>query len=230
MTMNWNTAPVAEAVAPAPNPNWKSDPATEKQIAFLTKLVSEKDPTNITTVLAAEMLAVGHLTKGQAHATIDAVKALPIFKKMTVAYTPNVEHVTFDPPAAVVAPAPVQITHPVTVGIYDFSPQMGEPESIPSHGRWFIVYKSKVGSFRVKRLYKSWDTKSGFSWKGTNSWQFLKGIETGKYPKVPLGDIKKLGKEIGFCMYCGLMLTDPESRHRGYGPICADHYGLPYGV
>jgi hypothetical protein len=37
------------------------------------------------------------------------------------------------------------------------------------------------------------------------------------------------GKDTGRCCFCGLMLENPESVGHGYGPICADKYGLPWG-
>lgn len=37
------------------------------------------------------------------------------------------------------------------------------------------------------------------------------------------------GHRTGNCCFCGLQLTDGRSIEVGYGPICADHYGLPWG-
>lgn len=37
------------------------------------------------------------------------------------------------------------------------------------------------------------------------------------------------GKHTGNCCFCGKELTDPKSVKVGYGPICADHWGLPWG-
>lgn len=37
------------------------------------------------------------------------------------------------------------------------------------------------------------------------------------------------GRETGVCCFCALLLTDPRSIFAGYGPICAAHYGLPWG-
>jgi len=36
------------------------------------------------------------------------------------------------------------------------------------------------------------------------------------------------GKEHRFCCFCSLELTNPESIARGYGPICATNWGLPW--
>lgn len=37
------------------------------------------------------------------------------------------------------------------------------------------------------------------------------------------------GLQTGHCCFCGLELTDGRSVSVGYGPICADKYGLPWG-
>lgn len=37
------------------------------------------------------------------------------------------------------------------------------------------------------------------------------------------------GKQTGHCCFCGLLLENKSSVHHGYGPICADNYGLPWG-
>ena len=198
----WTVTKVAD---PAPAGGWKNDPATENQIAFIKSLIGGKDPANIHVVLSSAALNKP-LTKGQASGIIETLKALPFYKA----------------PVAVVAAGPVEC------GIYDIRPNDPSPETVPGGGRWMIVYKTQTGSLRTKRLWKSWDTKSGFSWKSAGS-GLIKLIQAGKITKVDIELVKKLGKDVGFCMYCGLTLSDPESKHRGYGPICAKHYGLPYG-
>ena len=46
----------------------------------------------------------------------------------------------------------------------------------------------------------------------------------------PAGTALEFGKLTGFCMFCGLFLTDPRSVEKGYGPICAQNWGLPWGA
>jgi len=46
----------------------------------------------------------------------------------------------------------------------------------------------------------------------------------------PLGTAQAMAKRLSACMYCGQRLSDDESKARGYGPICAEHYGLPWGA
>lgn len=39
----------------------------------------------------------------------------------------------------------------------------------------------------------------------------------------------RYGKLVGRCCFCELLLTDERSTSVGYGPICAEHYGLAWG-
>ena len=45
----------------------------------------------------------------------------------------------------------------------------------------------------------------------------------------PAGVGAKLGLSIGSCVFCNRPLTTDESKGAGYGPVCADRYGLPWG-
>lgn len=45
----------------------------------------------------------------------------------------------------------------------------------------------------------------------------------------PQGVSKAMALKLGCCLYCGSRLSDDESKAKGYGPICAGHYGLPWG-
>lgn len=46
----------------------------------------------------------------------------------------------------------------------------------------------------------------------------------------PVNTAKDYAKLTNNCCFCGQLLTDPASVEVGYGPICADHWGLPWGV
>ena len=45
----------------------------------------------------------------------------------------------------------------------------------------------------------------------------------------PVGVATEYGKLTGNCCFCDKKLTDPQSTAVGYGPICADNWGLPWG-
>jgi hypothetical protein len=42
----------------------------------------------------------------------------------------------------------------------------------------------------------------------------------------PLVIVAEYGKLTGACSFCGRTLTDPDSKRNGYGPVCAEYYGL----
>lgn len=45
----------------------------------------------------------------------------------------------------------------------------------------------------------------------------------------PEGVAKAYAKRVGSCSFCTRELVDPRSLAVGYGPICAENYGLPWG-
>lgn len=47
--------------------------------------------------------------------------------------------------------------------------------------------------------------------------------------KDPAGTAKAYGIETGACCFCGLALVDKRSVEAGYGPVCAEKWGLPWG-
>lgn len=49
------------------------------------------------------------------------------------------------------------------------------------------------------------------------------------FSEAPASYAAAHGRATGNCCFCGRGLTDARSVAVGYGPICADHYGLPWG-
>lgn len=45
----------------------------------------------------------------------------------------------------------------------------------------------------------------------------------------PADTAGKYGRLTGACCFCSRQLDDERSTKVGYGPVCADHYGLPWG-
>lgn len=45
----------------------------------------------------------------------------------------------------------------------------------------------------------------------------------------PSRGLAVIGKEYSYCCFCGTMITSQASLDVGYGPICADNWGLPWG-
>jgi len=51
-----------------------------------------------------------------------------------------------------------------------------------------------------------------------------------RFSKDPAGVAAACGKLIGSCCFCGRPLEDQRSTEVGYGPVCAENYGLPWGA
>lgn len=70
-------------------------------------------------------------------------------------------------------------------------------------------------------------------------WQLPKQIDEGTYKRLcrllkafsddAAAAAAKYGKMTGNCCFCNSGLTDEKSTSVGYGPVCAKHYGLPWG-
>ena len=45
----------------------------------------------------------------------------------------------------------------------------------------------------------------------------------------PVNTLAITGKKMGACCFCSLPLTNASSVHHGYGPTCAENFGLPWG-
>jgi hypothetical protein len=45
----------------------------------------------------------------------------------------------------------------------------------------------------------------------------------------PAGFAGAWGRQSGFCCFCSRELTDERSTEKGYGPVCAERYLLPWG-
>ena len=51
-----------------------------------------------------------------------------------------------------------------------------------------------------------------------------------RFAADPAGEAAAHGRLHGKCCFCNLPLRDERSTAVGYGPICADHFGLPWGA
>lgn len=50
-----------------------------------------------------------------------------------------------------------------------------------------------------------------------------------RFATDPAGTGSVIGKAIGACCFCSRQLETKESLAVGYGPVCAENYGLPWG-
>lgn len=86
----------------------------------------------------------------------------------------------------------------------------GDPDSIyfgriMPDGRW------SPGTYAVKNVQASVE-------------RFLAALN-----QSPAEVAAEYGTRSGRCCFCNLQLTTDESLAAGYGPVCADHWGLPWG-
>lgn len=49
------------------------------------------------------------------------------------------------------------------------------------------------------------------------------------FAKEPQSFVASYGKLVGKCCFCQKPLNDPKSTSKGYGPVCAEKWGLPWG-
>jgi hypothetical protein len=104
-------------------------------------------------------------------------------------------------------------------------------------GRRFAVSPAQASSKNAGMLYvKNGDTYLG---KITQDGEFkgAYGLDNDavaqahaaliEFNRDPAGKAKAYGKLTSTCCFCGLGLEDPRSVMSGYGPICAENYGLP---
>lgn len=170
-------------------------PATEKQLAFIGRLIVER--------LEGAYLADAHaiLARGinsrLASAWIDTLLAMPKAAK------------TEAPAAKVAAPS-------VDVPAGRYAVENGEGilrfyrVDRPTEGRW-------AGRVFVN-VYASDET---YPVRGEAGREVLAAIAAAGTREASL----RYGVEIGACGICGRTLTDEESRARGIGPVCADKVG-----
>lgn len=122
-------------------------------------------------------------------------------------------------------------------------------ESAKKHIKWpMIRYFLSDGSDRELRFYLSGptskvpnvinvkDNRGGWygrllrngEWQGKAPYsEMQKPIE--ELAADPVKALAENGKMANRCCFCGLLLTDDRSVQVGYGPVCADHFNLPWG-
>lgn len=54
--------------------------------------------------------------------------------------------------------------------------------------------------------------------------------ELRKFAADPAGYAASYGKQSSNCCFCGTTITSNDSLAVGYGPICAERWGLPWGI
>jgi len=188
-----------------------ADPASEAQIRFINKLISEKDTSKIGTFPTRtmnEIQAGSEVSKSRASSLITALKnALP--KAQTSA--PEIQT-----PAT---PAQTSASQVRT---------QNKPAPVTEDGMYQTpageIYKVQVAKQGSGRLYAKKLTEFALEDGGTEwAFEFVKG---GIYRltadmKMSLEQAQEFGKLYGVCCRCAADLTDEKSINAGIGPICA---------
>lgn len=92
------------------------------------------------------------------------------------------------------------------------------------HGQ---VIVSDGGPFGANVWYGNID-QSG-NWRQTNRVTDEVAALVKEFSKDPEGVAAKYGKTVGGCSFCRRPLSDDRSLEVGYGPVCAENYGLKWG-
>jgi len=83
------------------------------------------------------------------------------------------------------------------------------------------------GHFGIGKYFGRIDTEGNYHSTQDSTPEVVSLLQ--ELSKDPAGVASKYGKLTGNCCFCGLPLSDKRSTDVGYGPVCADHYGLPWG-
>jgi hypothetical protein len=209
-------------------------PATEKQLAFLTSLVKDRDCPSVAERFRFST-TVGFLAKGAASKLID--EALEAPKKTAVATSANI--------ASALTLSEPQLTELPAFGYYDIAGTVYH---------WDVTGKDLSPTLRVLAKITNWDGVVKGSWKKfnapwaeyklgtkiTGTWNYKgKGPQITKLATVPkvladavlagakpltLEQVGAMGKAFTFCVRCGATLTDPVSVANGIGPVCITYW------
>jgi hypothetical protein len=94
-----------------------------------------------------------------------------------------------------------------------------------------VVYVAEPGSFQDRTRYGVIARNGDFTPDGRIAPDLMKSIIAAlqKLNENPERIAADYGKLTGNCCFCHAPLSDPRSTDVGYGPTCADHWGLAWG-
>jgi hypothetical protein len=100
-------------------------------------------------------------------------------------------------------------------------------------GRDIKLCLSKFKSDDCVRIYHCSESHGRIDADGEWLWRnhSASDVETAvlEFGKNPESVARVYGRMTSSCCFCGRSLSDRRSTQIGYGPICADHYNLPWG-
>ena len=105
------------------------------------------------------------------------------------------------------------------------------------------VTRKQDGTLKVTGTEKRWNERFGkddYVWYGTvaldGTYAPSRAAPAGVVDQLkalaanPANEAGRLGRLHGNCVFCAHDLSHDNSTTVGYGPVCADNYGLPWGV
>lgn len=116
-----------------------------------------------------------------------------------------IDYLKEQPRKHVEAPAPAAPVEPLTEGVYSL------------HGGTYKVVEGRNGLYA-----KVWENEE---------WVYAPGVVRSLTPahKISAEEAARFGHLTGACVFCSRKLTDERSVSVGYGPVCAERVGLPWG-
>ena len=201
-----------------------ADPATVKQVNFIASLAEKKalDAESIEIVRdATELIAADRLSKADASTIIDHLIALPWKPRENTA--PTAEPGTFhmldgevyrvrESKAGRAYAERMAVTPGHCRGHYDFT----DPSGFDAPRTWHGEYDDACDSRTADKV----------------EWSYAKGVifRLTAETKLTATQAAEIGHRTARCVYCGRELTHPASLTAGYGAICAERQGLPWGM
>jgi len=180
--------------------------ATPKQYEFIGNLLRDRDWSGLAPLLhgtAARVFGGGPVDKRTASDLIDALKKCPWKRSRDLHAAPA--------PSALARPAAPRRSEPVGEGFY------------------------KMDDLYVKVVLNQGGTRTyAMAWNGS-SWDYDLARSMGAYGKLTPAmkltpeQASEFGHLYGQCIFRGCRLTHEISIRLGYGPVCAEKNGMPWG-
>lgn len=182
------------------------DPITDKQSGMIAFLMRTRNPSNLPEV-QEKFLRVqsnwGRMNRQQASNAIAALQLCDVLAAQN----------------AQLSSAPVEVVNVDEGRYWIVDPHDGAEKFIhvekPEDGKWqgytFVKVRASDNLFPVR-------DKSH------------REAILGEIAKEPIESMRQYGLKLGVCGCCGRTLTKEISRTIGFGPICCEKLGIPYGI
>lgn len=187
------------------------DPITDKQSGMIAFLMRTRNPANLPEAQEAFLRVQANWARMNRQQASNAIAALLLCDELPAKTT------TVD-----LSPTTTNPTSPVAaLNVEEGRYWIGYPEDRfikvdrPKEGRWagytFVHVQASDNFYPVRDKAKREE--------------ILQEIA-----KDPLESMRQYGLKLGICGRCGLTLTNEVSRSIGFGPICCEALGIPYGI